>query len=175
MQINEYLVDKVYQQSSVWTHLLYVFILMAVQTFFSFCLLLHFHSCFTQIRLDWPPPPLPKLLIYATAVLLSIITLICLMSLLSLKKLGGPSLAPENSRALICNACSCLVYIPPVSIFFTLPPPQVSKLGSVYIVVSIDTFFKLSVAVIILFWHQGSSFLEKSKTVILAGKTFVLL
>ena len=122
-----------------------------------------------------PPPPLPKLLIYATAVLLSIITLICLMSLLSLKKLGGPSLAPKNSRALICNACSCLVYIPPVSIFFTLPPPQASKLGSVYIVVSTDTFFKLLVAVIILFWHQGSSFLEKSKTVILAGKTFVLL
>ena len=116
-----------------------------------------------------------QLLIYATAVLLSIITLICLMSLLSLKKLGGPSLAPKNSRALICNACSCLVYIPPVSIFFTLPPPQASKLGSVYIVVSTDTFFKLLVAVIILFWHQGSSFLEKSKTVILAGKTFVLL
>ena len=63
-------------------------------------------------------------------------TLICLMSLLSLKKLKSPSLAPKSSRAFMCNVCSCLVHMPPVS-DFSQPAPQPSRFGSVYIVVSI--------------------------------------
>ena len=53
-----------------------------------------------------------------------LLTLICLMSLLSLKNLKSPSLAPKSSRALMCNTCSCLVYMLPVSDFSqTVPQP----------------------------------------------------
>ena len=64
----------------------------------------------------------------------------------------------KSSRALMCNACSCLVHMPPVS-DFSQTATQPSRLASVYIVVSIGSYFKLLVAVII-FSHQVSSFGE---------------
>ena len=82
----------------------------------------------------------PILLIQATAVLLSIMTIICLTYLLFLKKLRSHSLAPRSSRALMCNACSCLVHMPHVS-DFSQTAPQESRLATVYIVASISSFF----------------------------------
>ena len=91
------------------------------------------------------------------------------MSLLFLKKLRSPSLAPKSSRALMCNAYSCLVHMPPVSDFLqTVPQP--SRLASMCIIASIGSFFKFLVAVIMLFFHQVSSFLERSESVIFASK-----
>ena len=96
-------------------------------------------------------------------------TLICLMSLLSLKKIKSSSLAPKSSRVM-CNACSCLIDMPPVS-DFSQTAPQPSRFASVYIVVSIGSFFKVLVAVTILFSDQVSSFVERSESAIFASKS----
>ena len=78
-----------------------------------------------------------------------------LMSALFLKKQRSPSLAPQNSRTFICNSCTCLVHVPPVT---DLPNPasQPSRLALVYIVASTDIVFRRFVAVRILFSHQIS-------------------
>ena len=93
------------------------------------------------------------------------------MTLLNLEK-KNPCLAPKNSSALMCNTCSCLVYMPPVS-DFAQTAPQSSRLASVYIVVSVGSFFKRLMAVITLFSHQVSTFLERSEIIIFASKSFL--
>ena len=94
------------------------------------------------------------------------------MTLLNLEKLKNPCLAPKNSSALMLNACSCLVYMPPVS-DFAQTSLQSSRLASMYIVVSVGSFFKLLVAVITLFSHQVSTFLEGCEIINFASKLFL--
>ena len=85
------------------------------------------------------------------------------------KKLRSSSLAPKSAKALFCNTFSCLVHMTTVSDFSqTAPNPQ--DLHQIILLQLLAGFFKLLVAVIILFSQRVSCFLEKSQSVIFALK-----
>ena len=86
------------------------------------------------------------------------------MSLLSLKKLIIPSLSPKSSKALICNACSCLVHRSP-ALDFSQTASDHQDLHQCVLLYLLAPFSKVGSYHNIIF--PPSSFLERSESVTL--------